>query len=94
LLWKPSADEAATAFSSSKYAVDPSRGSVPGDLLYWFGTPRNSFGHVAFRMFHNKLAENSTRHKYGPEGCKGLADIKTVRKPELIVRLPFGLMTR
>jgi hypothetical protein len=94
LLWKNTADEAATAFSGSEYAVDPARGSVPGDILYWFGTPKNSFGHVGFRMFHNKLGENSTRHRYGPEGCKGLADITVVRKPELIVRLPFGLMTR
>lgn len=93
-LWKDSAHLAAMAWAGSPYDVAPSRGSVVGDILYWFATPNNPFGHVAIRVAGNQIAENSTRHAYGRNGCKGLTSIVTVRPYQLIVRLPEKLIIR
>lgn len=84
---KASANLSHDAWKRSKFAVDPSRGSVVGDLLYWDGDAAQPDGHVAIRIAGNRVAENSVIH-YGPNGGKSTRAMSRLREPDLIVRLP------
>ncbi len=82
------AAESLKSWRSSSFAVDPKRGSVPGDILYWRGTDSNPSGHVAIRVSGNRVAENSYVHEGNPQGSKGFRPLYKLRLPHLIVRLP------
>ena len=85
---KATADASARAWMKSPYYVNPKRGSVPSDICYWFGTPGNPAGHVAIRVTSNKYAENSTVHYPGAHFGKGWRDVRNVRPPDMLVRIP------
>lgn len=83
-----SADASLKLWKKSPYAVDPSRGSVPGDILYFRERPGRKNGHVVIRVTGNKAAENSTVHSDPVNGGKGYRPLSKLGKPDLIVRLP------
>lgn len=85
-LAKPTARLAAAAWMRSPYAVDPSHGSVPGDILF-FTKGHDENGHVVIRIEGNLVAENSRVHR-GPHGAKGVRRMDEIGTPDLIVRLP------
>jgi hypothetical protein len=76
------------AWRNSPYAVEPSRGSQPNDILYWKASPRRPVGHVAIRAAGNIIVENSIVHNTKARGGKGTRDIRDLDEPDLIVRLP------
>lgn len=73
----------------SDFQVDPARGSVVGDILYKRGTDRQSAGHVGIRIAGNRVAENSSVHRNGVNGSKGVRTLEAFGKVDLIVRLPM-----
>lgn len=81
------AEQSRHLWSASPYAVDPSRGSVIGDILYKRGTPSNPAGHVGIRIAGNRVAENSTVHG-GDGDARGTRSLDEFGKVDLIVRLP------
>jgi hypothetical protein len=76
------------AWARSPYAVDPSRGSVIGDILYKAGTPRQRAGHVGIRIPGNRVAENASVHLNGKHGAKGIRTLEEFGAVALVVRLP------
>jgi hypothetical protein len=76
------------AWARSVYAVDPSRGSIIGDILYKAGTPRQRAGHVGIRIAGNRVAENSSVHSNGKHGAKGIRTLEEFGAVSLVVRLP------
>ncbi len=72
----------------SLYARDPKKGSLPGDLLYWYARGPNRWGHVAIRVPGNGIVENSTLHwpRNHGKGYRKLSQL--ARPPDLVVRLP------
>lgn len=72
----------------TKFYIPISRGSLPGDLLYWDAFGSNPYGHVAIRVVGNSVAENSIVHNDPQTGGKGFRALADIRKPSGIVRLP------
>ncbi len=83
-----SAKEAAKLWEDSPFAIDPKRGSTPGDILYWTSQRHGRNGHVAIRIFGNSVCENSIVHHHPKIGGKGIRSIFDLDQPDLIVRLP------
>lgn len=78
------------AFKNSPYAVDPSSGSVPGDILYKGRKTSGKHGHVGIRILGNKVAENSSSHvdpSSGDHDARGTRSLDAYGSYELIVRL-------
>lgn len=84
---KATAELSRLAWSKSPYAVDPSHGSVVGDILYKRGTPSQPEGHVGIRVAGNRVAENSSFHWDGHD-ARGTRSLAQFGKVDLIVRLP------
>ena len=85
---KRTAHLSALAWKKSPFWRKFRNDSVPGDIVYWYGTKRNPAGHCAIRLPGNKYAENSVVHWPGSLWGKGLRLVYRVRPPDLIVRLP------
>lgn len=85
---RATAHDSMKAWSNSEYAVDPSRGSVVGDILYKSGTKGNPSGHVGVRVPGNRVAENSSTSIGRVSGAKGYRSLEEFGKVDLIVRLP------
>ncbi len=83
-----SAKAAAELWENSRFAVDPKRGSLPGDILYWTSQRHGRHGHTAIRIFGNSVAENSIIHHHPKIGGKGIRPLVDLDRPDLIVRLP------
>jgi hypothetical protein len=82
------ANATARRFVKSPYVIIGGGFGVPGDLLYWFGSPRQTAGHAAIRVAGNRIAQNSITDKYdAATGYKGFRAIDTMRVPNVIVRL-------
>jgi cell wall-associated NlpC family hydrolase len=92
LLYEPfratTAEGARVAWSGSRFAVAPGRGSVPGDILYKRGTSKDRAGHVGIRVAGNRVAENSSTKIGRVSGAKGFRTLEQFGKIDLIVRLP------
>jgi hypothetical protein len=89
--FKGTALETMEAFRDSPYAVDPKRGSVPGDLLYKGRAKSGPAGHVGIRVEGNRVAENSSFHitHEGDKEARGFRTLQQFGEPDLIVRLPI-----
>jgi hypothetical protein len=83
----PSAKASADLWRGSQYAIDPKRGSLPGDVLYW-EEGHGPSGHVAIRVTGNRIVENSVVHHNGERGSIGTRELWQLGTPSLIVRLP------
>jgi hypothetical protein len=76
------------AWLESGYALDPSRGSVIGDILYKAPTARVPAGHVGIRIKGNKVVENSSTRLGRFRGAYGIRSLEEFGTVKTIVRLP------
>jgi hypothetical protein len=84
-----SAVETMENFRKSPYAVDPSKGTQLGDILYKGRKTSGRYGHVGIRILGNKVAENSSSHvSERDREARGTRTLSAYGKYELIVRLP------
>jgi hypothetical protein len=85
---KGNARDSMNAWRQSPYAVDPSRGSMPGDILYKAPTRAVPLGHVGIRVAGNKVGENSSTTRGRVRGAYGYRSLEDFGTVALIVRLP------
>lgn len=81
-----SAIEAAKNWEKSPFAVDPRRGSVVGDIMYWT-QGHGPHGHVGIRVPGNKVFSNTTLSP-SARNAKCLLPLAAFGEPDLLVRLP------
>lgn len=87
-LWRGTADKTARAFLHTKFAHIGAGFGEPGDLLYWFGSGRQTAGHAAINLDGQRIAQNSITDKWDKaSGNKGTRLISTMRAPDLVVKL-------
>jgi hypothetical protein len=79
------AKEAGRWYKKRGFAIDPARGTVPGDLYFWLD---GEHGHVAMRFPRNRLAENSSVHSTNGSDARGLRRLQDVRPPDIVIRFP------
>jgi hypothetical protein len=79
------AKQAARWYKKKKLAIDPMKGTVPGDLYFWLD---GEHGHVAMRFPGNILAENSSVHSHAGSDARGIRKLHEVRPPDIVVRFP------
>ncbi len=72
----------------SGYSLDPSHGSVIGDILYKGPTARVPAGHVGIRVAGNKVVENSSTRIGRFRGAYGIRSLEEFGTVKTIVRLP------
>jgi len=84
--YKGNAHNTARALSVSPYVVKGE--PMPGDVLYWYGTPQEKDGHAAILGRRGRFYENSIVHNHPEHGGKGTRYLSQKRKPDVIVRFP------
>lgn len=75
----------AQAFSRSQYQLRANEPDLPGDIWFWLNG-HGTFGHVAIRVGHEQLAQNTER-AYDGKDARILLTKAEMDPPDLRVRL-------
>lgn len=63
--------------------------TIPGDLYFWIGPNHGKHGHVAIRIYGNRIAENSSFHVFGDDvDARGTRLLRFIEQDVLVVRFP------
>lgn len=87
-LFGANARETYANFAAAGFAVDASRGTVPGDLVFKLSKSAGIHGHVGIRVLQNRIAENASTTRGRIKGAKGYRSIERFGKITHVVRLP------
>jgi hypothetical protein len=82
------AGEALTQFASLGAVLDVGASTIPGDICFWVGPQHGKHGHVAIRVYGNKVAENSSYHVFGEDvDARGTRKLQNLGSSIFWVRL-------
>ena len=87
---KGTAEASRRAWVAGGFGIDPTNGSVVGDILYKAPTARVPAGHVGIRVSGNRVAENSSTTVGRVRGAYGYRSLDEFGSVKTIVRLPDG----